>query len=367
MEKIKEELKSMQSNPILYLANYFSDLNRDVDLFYFVKENEKTKYLEIINKIETIEQEYYNFYQKTKRTKWDDQQIIESLDKQTIDDLKYKIEEKLFLNKSIFFIKDYSQSDNEDFKEEKKTFLLIINNAYLRQCTFENLQLNLIENLNKKILIAYFLRKHPDLNKNIVVFDVVCELKNIYFYKKIIKKIHPSTFNGLINLEVIYFYHNNIEELYPTIFKGLSSLKKINFNGNQITNIHPSSFNGLTNLEEIYFRSNRIKELDPSIFFGLLSLKKIDFYFNQITNLHPSTFNCLSQLEEIWFGGNKIKELDSKIFNGLSSLKRINFLCNRITNLHQSTFNGLTNLEEIYIWYNKTIELDPTTLNLIIY
>ena len=32
MEKLKEELKLMQSNPRLYLANYFSDLKRDVIL-----------------------------------------------------------------------------------------------------------------------------------------------------------------------------------------------------------------------------------------------------------------------------------------------------------------------------------------------
>jgi hypothetical protein len=142
MEKIKEELKLMQSNPRFYLANYFQDLKRDVDLFYFKKESEKTKYLEIINKIEEIEQDYYNHYERNKRFKRDDQEIESLVEQgqQSIDDLKYKIEEKIFQNKSILFIKDYS------------TFLLIINNAYLRQCTFENLQFNLIENLNKKII-----------------------------------------------------------------------------------------------------------------------------------------------------------------------------------------------------------------------
>ena len=56
MEKIKEELKLMQSNPNFYLANYFSDLKRDVDLTFFGKEEQKAKYLEIIAKIEEIEQ-----------------------------------------------------------------------------------------------------------------------------------------------------------------------------------------------------------------------------------------------------------------------------------------------------------------------
>ena len=61
MEKIKKELKLMQSNPRLCIANYFNDLKRDVDLTFnqVDKLDEKSKYLEIINKIEEIEQEYY--------------------------------------------------------------------------------------------------------------------------------------------------------------------------------------------------------------------------------------------------------------------------------------------------------------------
>ena len=60
MEKLKEELKSMQLNPNLYLANYYSDLKQQVDLTFnqVDKLDEKVKYLEIINRIEKIEQDY---------------------------------------------------------------------------------------------------------------------------------------------------------------------------------------------------------------------------------------------------------------------------------------------------------------------
>ena len=60
MEKLKEELKSMQLNPNLYLANYYSDLKQQVDLTFnqVDKLDEKVKYLEIINRIEEIEQDY---------------------------------------------------------------------------------------------------------------------------------------------------------------------------------------------------------------------------------------------------------------------------------------------------------------------
>jgi hypothetical protein len=124
MEKIKEELKLMQSNPNLYLANYFQDLKREVDMTFFGKEgDEKAKYLEIIAKIEEIEQDYYNSNQRNKRFKRDDKEI-ESLEEQSTDDLKYKLEEKLFKNKTIFFLKDYEYDDEieeeleDDFEEE---------------------------------------------------------------------------------------------------------------------------------------------------------------------------------------------------------------------------------------------------------
>ena len=113
MEKLKEELKSMQSNPRLYLANYFIDLKQQVDLDFALKLDEKIKYLEIINKIEEIEKDYYK---RSKPFSTFDQEI-DSLVVELADDLKYRIEEKLFQQKTILFIKDHG--------EEKKRFLLI--------------------------------------------------------------------------------------------------------------------------------------------------------------------------------------------------------------------------------------------------
>jgi len=288
MEKKKQELKSMQSNPNLYLANYFSDLKRDVDLKFFGKDGyEKAKYLEIINKIEDIEQEYYrrskpfNTFDheiesikiekiehyflriRNKRFKRDDQEIesLDELDKQSINDLKYKIEQKLFQNKTILFMKDYGK--------EPRTFLLILTNAYLRKNTFDNLFKT--ECLNRETLIAKFIFEQQS-NKNIEELDALNglnALKKIEFSsikRHKITTIHPSTFNGLTKLEEICFRNNKIKELDPATLNGLTSLKKISFSGNQITKIHPSTFNGLTNLEAIWFQSNEIKEIDPTLF-----------------------------------------------------------------------------------------------------
>jgi hypothetical protein len=59
-----EELKSIQNMPRLYLANYFSDLKAQVDLIYTLNLNEKDKYIEIINSIESSEQELYKKIKK---------------------------------------------------------------------------------------------------------------------------------------------------------------------------------------------------------------------------------------------------------------------------------------------------------------
>jgi Leucine-rich repeat (LRR) protein len=372
MEKIKEELKIMQKHPNLYLANYFSDLKHDVDLRFFEKEDENSKYIEIITKIEQIEQDYYN---RSKSFNTFDQEInsLVELDVESIDDLKYKIEEKLFQKKTILFI--------EDFGKEKKTFLLILTNGYLRKSKLDNFY----EYFNKESLVADFLHKQP-LGNNIEEFNFLNSLKLVDSFNNQIKKIHPATFKSLTNLEEIRFIGNEIKELDPATFKGLNFLRKIYFSLNKITTINPSTFNGL-NLDEIYFDENEIKELDPTTFTGLTSLKLINFnkneitklhpstfkgltdlkriYFtsNQITMIHPATFNDLINLEEIHFNSNKIEELDPTLFKGLRSLKTINFINNQIKKIHPATFTDLTNLECLWFNSNKIEDLDPTTFN----
>ena len=128
--EMKEELIFMQKNPNLYLNNYFTDLKQQVNLTFFGREDEKEKWNKIIYEIQVFEQVCYK---QIKPFNTFDQEInaLEPFQSREIDDLKYKIEQKLFQNKSILFLKDYGY--------EKKTFLLIINNVYLRKNEFEKL------------------------------------------------------------------------------------------------------------------------------------------------------------------------------------------------------------------------------------
>ena len=105
-----DELKQMQKFPRYFLSKYFEELKTQVDTKYALKLDEKDKYLEIINNIESFEQEAYK---KCKSFNTFDKEIKSIEDKlndsnlneitQLIDELKYKIEKEIFLNKSIFF------------------------------------------------------------------------------------------------------------------------------------------------------------------------------------------------------------------------------------------------------------------------
>ena len=62
-----DELKQMQRFPRYHLSKYFDDLKTQVDFKYALKLDEKYKYLEIINSIESFEQNAYN--------RWNDRRI----------------------------------------------------------------------------------------------------------------------------------------------------------------------------------------------------------------------------------------------------------------------------------------------------
>ncbi len=360
-----EDLKLMQKHPRFYLASYFSDLKTEVDLEFALKPNEKVKYLEIINKIESIENEFYNKIKPFNEI---------HCDLNNIDEVKYNIEKKIFSNKSFMFLKDYGV--------EKETFLLIINDEYLRKSTFDS---NQLDYFNREKLISYFLkqklsqmRKTSILCVNIDIisqtlifipmakinyinsntFNGLINLKEINLTGNELKEIHKDTLNGLINLKVVNFGGNQIKELNAELFKNLTNLETIYFHCNEIKELNSNIFNGLVKLKNIYFGKNLISNLNENIFNGLDSLERISFYFNQIKELHPLLFNNLNELKELHFNGNEIKELNENTFHGLSKLKEIDFYFNKIKSLTRNVLNGLISLEKINFGRNEIKELD---------
>ncbi len=362
MDKITlkiDEIKSIQKNPKFYLANYFNYLKRKVNSAFF----ENQKQLEIINRINLFEKDLNNKTVPFNSFNHEIQLIEHQLTKndfninktlKSIDEIKYKIEKKLFSNKSCIFFRNQ--------------FLLIINDEFLRKNTIEFVS-QITENFKKENLLAHLLiEKLNQINlntsSNVLTIDIEAfkQIKINLSFKQI-KSIDCNTLTGLKSLQVLHLNDNQILELNnEIIFNGLTSLKEINFSKNQIKHLHPNLFNGLISLKTINFRDNLIKELHSNLFNGLINLNSIDFNRNQIKYLHPNLFNGLNNLKTINFGDNLIRELDSNLFVGLVNLKSINFELNQIDEIYTNTFNGLNELKEINLNSNQINNLHPSVL-----
>ena len=296
------ELKQMQKFPRFHLSKYFDELKNEIDLKYAVKQDEQVKYLEIIKNIELFEQDAYknsksfNTFDKEIKLiedKLNDSNLNEIT--QLIDELKYKIEKEIFLNKSIFFYEEYS-------------LLIILNDEFIRKKSFDYESLKI---LTREKLIACILK---DLIKR--------KITNKNSTNEIIKFRCDNTLNDLNYLKEIDISFNHVKEIHPNLFIGLDNLEIIHFGCNKIEIIHENTFNGLTNLKKIDFSSNQIKEIHPTLFNGLANLESIDFRDNQVEVIHEKTFNGLSNLKEIHFDDNQVKEIQKK-FSMNVNLKEI--------------------------------------------
>ncbi len=412
IENRLDQLKLILKNPQGYLWDYFADLKREVDLEFSSKnmndeeEEENEQYTEIIDAIKLLEQETYNnlskltlssdvFYEEIESIEeWQlfvslyDPSIFTQEIMKSIDKLKFKIEKTLFLNRSIFFLKNYGK--------HKKTFLLILNDVYRKKfmtddfidIRFDNeIQLNdelesfeikrvkyrelainkKIMNSEKIIAIILFKKinemiKNDHYSQNVISMGIK-KMEQFIFEKQKITKLDSEIFNGLSNLSQISLSLNKIKAINPSIFSELTRLKKIDFNSNEIQVIHPSLFNGLNNLERIIFYNNRIEEINENTFNGLINLKEVDFANNQIDEIHPKTFNGLNDLEIIDFNDNIIKEIHENTFNKLINLKEIDFSHNEIQQLNPICFNEMTKLEHIDFSKNKIKEIHPSLFN----
>jgi hypothetical protein len=132
-----EELKQMQQFPRYYLSKYFEELKTQVDTKYALKLDEKDKYLEIINSIESFEQDAYNKWSSKRINTYDDEiKLIEDelnnnlnnvIDvTKLIGEFKLKVEKMIFSNKTILFI-----DKKTIFNFKSDSFLLILNDEYI--------------------------------------------------------------------------------------------------------------------------------------------------------------------------------------------------------------------------------------------
>jgi len=355
----------MQLYPRFYLSKYFDDLKTQIDLYYALKLHEKNKYLEIITKVESFEQEAYKKWNFKRINAYDNEiDLIEVKFNQPditrlIDVVKYKIESTLLSKKSILFIDEKSRFSRANSPEP---FLLIINDEYItKNRVFDHELFTRIE-LNDDTLKKKLQKKN---HKNILELDIdIQNLKYIHYFQISTKlELYPGLLNGLTNLKEIEFSNTNIEEIAPNLFKDLVHLENIDFGGNKIKELHHNLLNGLVNLKTINFANNDIKLIHRNFLKGLENLEFIDFENNKIKKLDRNQFNRLFRLKIINFNRNKIKKMHRNIFNGLDKLESICLYDNEIKRIDQHLLTGLKYLRNIDLGYNLIKEVDKNFFN----
>jgi hypothetical protein len=158
-------LKSIFELPRLFLTEFFSDLKSQVDISFATKELKekdanlrseiKQNWLEIINKIEAFEKECFKAHKSNVFDEAIKKEITEAilfiennLDSQKnsvviIEDLTYKLEKTLFLNRTIAFITRSDEFERFFKKLNKRTTvgkLIYIKNAYFSKKVINLLQ-----------------------------------------------------------------------------------------------------------------------------------------------------------------------------------------------------------------------------------
>jgi hypothetical protein len=255
-------IKLMQQAPNLFLANYFISLKAEVDFEYISKTDLKEIYLKTIEDIELFENDAYkryDLYKKSKLHKPNDTYCneLELIEEQlnnnkinrsniaqilkSLDELKYEFEKIIFSNKTIFFFKDYG--------EYKTTFLLIIEDEYIRKSIiFNNSNV-----LTRDILTFQCLKSHID-NGYRNAHDIVKRKRNKFLLKSDVVKYQNT-------LKVTFMAHQYESVISPpSIYDQLSmifhskitilSLDK-SINVSSFYKIDSKAFSSLINLKEI--------------------------------------------------------------------------------------------------------------------
>jgi len=412
LTKQLEKLKSIIEYPRYYLANYFEEIRKQVDLvgtqlttaediiLYPVKRKLTENWLLIINRIKSFEEEcikktmnnklstdvYFQYLQVIKQLELKLNKLNElKLEDNYFDELEYDIYNEsynlkrvLFLNRSVVFMCPSETLVEDLFKEMNMDYAigkLLCLNEYFGRRGLSKLNSKFKLNQNEQKLItnetvkAFILVKFLETNKKSknTIDTIDIDYKNIIKYdcnSKDLDYIDSESFNDFTNLTEIRLYNNNFKQLASSLFnKNCTNLTSLYLSNNQLTNLSETIFNGLVNLTQIDLKYNKIDYLEPMLFKTCSNLEYIYLTGNKLKRLDPNLFDGLYKLIGIYLSSNKIEQLDPQIFTGLINL--LNNLIgvwiedNRIKQLDYDLFNGLPKLELINLQNNKLFDTDP--------
>jgi Leucine-rich repeat (LRR) protein len=312
------KLKQICQIPKLYLANYFSDLRRDIDLEFSKKlqinNHELSIWNSMIDKINSFEQECISNINLNAKQ----QEFIQTLDSihDSIqkNDSNHDEKKKLIQNEEINILKYLFKNKSIAYTNNK---LIIISDAFIFDTSNEKVLNNSLIKLiqlkkekEKKPINEYILEINLNLNK---LKDL--ELR---FYET--HELTENLFDGLINLKELVLSTNNINHIGPNAFRILGNLTVLFLINNKISELNANALEGLVNLKELYLNENELKKINKNAFKGLDNLKKLDLSYNRLSELNPRLFEGLNNLKELSLSRNCLEYIHLNAFQCIDNL-----------------------------------------------
>lgn len=419
-------LKTVLKSPFNYLKINLNNLKNEVNIFFAQKLNNEVKdekkiqlkrvWVEMNRKIDDFENEcLINKLDTNKQVKiledeLYDQNYLQS--NELITTLKNKIQKIIQGNKTIVFLKYYSDFLNT----EPKSKLLIITDehisdqgiAFLKEkydkenrTVFkeengdeneesdeeeeeeedeeeeeeedsneeeedakieseefkEEFDENLISDLKSSCEYLEF-EDDIELEKNKVPIkgDLTIEkLKLRELNRKLIltNNIAEVSLNSLFKYKTLKLQFNLITCIMnEDVFNGFKSLKELYLSFNQIDSINLNTFFYLNNLTILRMNNNNLSNID-NLFINLSNLKTLSLQQNHLKSLNKNSFIGLKNLSELWLNDNDIETIELDIFKNLENLEYLYLNTNKINLIYEKAFEKLVLLKELNLSFNE--------------
>lgn len=377
INKSLEDTHLMLLVPKLFISNYFGDLKAELDA-YFIKnnQNETNKWKNLINKIETYENDYYKkctlndtFKEKIKleidnikeRLSNDKLNKVSSIKyyeelKELTNHIEYKVQKNLLSNKSFIFL----DTVLNHCCSEKISLLLIINDAFVRKSKIiyfdsETNPILLTNEMTKIIYLFVKLNKNDNNDNHLLEISLnIDSIKELRFNRLKINGSEDDAFDGFESLNNLHLYGNLINSLNQVSFKSLKRLEKLDLSNNEIEAIEPFDLLYLKQVTNLSISNNQIKTIHNHAFKEFENLKQLDLDGNLLTEIDIFTYAELVKLERLYLKENKISRIEEKSFEKLGQLKHLNLTSNNLGPcLDMSLFQDLSNLTELAIGTNQ--------------
>lgn len=408
IKQLKTELTNLKQSineQELHIWNYFDYLKNKVDLAYETHrlDEENREYditqiwTQVIDKIKQFEDECLKPFKAdatfrypipdeiNKRVEFFEEKInkldetnkdeLTSFNNEIYDEL-IKIEQKLFLNKSVIFI-DKLQYKHDRTNEEDVLKKRIRENLPedLKHLSDIYIDADLILFLKKKNAIAcldkftsskyLFTMSDPEISTGKLII-----VKNQYFGKQAIQ-VFKMEQNNIFNKPRVTNENLKVKLLETQLESNLNDkdieeiqldfeqLKELSLSKLKLKEIDSNLFADLTCLNHISLSENLLVRLPGNLFHSLKQLKYVSLRKNDIVTIDANLFSESTELKEVHLSFNKLETIPSNLFEKNKKLEKCNLCMNKLESIDSHLFSGLTEMNDLNLAHNNITAIEP--------